>query len=65
MQLQKVVPGIDGCLMEFKKGFLSLNAANVLKILTGLGSSYLVYRALRIYWQMRRYNHIPGPPFEG
>jgi hypothetical protein len=50
---------------EFKDAVLKLSPVDILKILAGLGSSYVAYKALRIYLHMRKYKHIPGPETEG
>lgn len=35
------------------------------KLIAILGSSYLVYKTLRIYLNRRKYRHLPGPPTNG
>lgn len=35
------------------------------KCLVGLGACYLIYMTVKIWWQRRKYRHIPGPNTRG
>lgn len=34
-------------------------------VIGGLTTSYLLYKTLKIYLNIRKYKHIPGPPTKG
>jgi hypothetical protein len=56
---------VNFMIKELKETLAKLKSFDALKILAGLGSSYLVYKTLHIYWRNRKYKHFPGPPTEG
>ena len=42
-----------------------LTTQNVLIATGSLATSYVMYRIVRFWLKVRRYNHLPGPPNKG